>query len=73
MLVLSPTRTKRGILGDSMQSFAVTADASNCPVNIPFVWEYQRKFPRARLCGIVQEKEISTCSLVRRCGSKNAV
>ena len=37
ILVLSPTRTKRGILGDNMNSFTVTVEASNFPIIIPFV------------------------------------
>ena len=68
ILVLSPTRTKRGMLGDNINSLDVTAEASSVPVSIPFVWEYPRKFQRVRLCGIVKEKDISPCSLVRSCG-----
>ena len=66
--VLSPTRTKRGRFGVSINSLLVTADPSIIPVSMPLVWAYPRKFQRVRLCGIVNEKETSPCSLVRSCG-----
>ena len=33
------------------------ASPSNVPVNIPFVWEYPRKFQRVWLSGMVKVKE----------------
>ena len=35
--VLSPTRTKRGRLGVSINSLLVVASPSNVPISIPFV------------------------------------
>ena len=37
--VLSPTRTKRGRLGVSINSLLVVASPSSVPISIPLVWE----------------------------------